>query len=102
MNVDFNHVVFFIQWWWVGFDLQFGHTTWGPHSEFIHDGFVLLDSKFLSQNKENHLSFGVKTIKTLQYVRNVINANLYVALRDCLRFLICFAGCNRTTRRHGS
>ncbi len=66
VNVDFNPAVFFIQWWWVGFDVQFGHTTWGPHFELIHDHFVRLDSKFLSQNKEkNHLNFWVKTIDTL-------------------------------------
>lgn len=39
MNVDFNPVVFFILWWWVGFDEHISHTTWGLHFNFIHDVF---------------------------------------------------------------
>ena len=40
----------------LGFDLQFGHTTTGPHFKFIHDCCVLLDATFLAQNEENHLN----------------------------------------------
>lgn len=53
MNVDFNPAVFFTQWWWVGFDLQFGHTTRGLHFKFIRDRFVFLESIYSAQKKKN-------------------------------------------------
>lgn len=72
VNVYLNPVVFFMQWWWVGFDLHIGHTTWGLHFKSIRDRFVQLDSNFLLQIKKITSAVWVKIIDTVKYFTDVI------------------------------